>query len=323
MLTLLSDDVIARRDQEDVLLGLHLETGTYLLLLEALQTFGKVRKHIEEDLTRLRSYTWAVFKKSSKKSLFEKNLRFAMEDTLGEDILLSLLSDTSQVNRLNSFLLACFSLSESHFKEIESHGLIAGFHRLLEKQPCHFSEPLKQGLIRWVLEICHANKNGNVITEYFHSTTIITSPEANTERRKRKRQESNMMESHFQSSSIDPRPNDATNLEPWQTTFLLGPCTINRTGNKTANMPDISSGSEHMSNRLSTSLPDSVPNTPSLAGDVYELNTNDVVMAALSGMVEGNIRLTDPYYASLSPFINMPIADSLKNQFIKYRHRIL
>jgi hypothetical protein len=88
-------------------------------------------------------------------------------------------------------------------------------------------------------------------------------------------------------------------------------------------MPDTSSGSEHMSNRLSTSLPDSVPNTPSLAGDVYELNTNDVVMAALSGMVEGNIRLTDPYYASLSPFINMPIADSLKNQFIKYRHRIL
>jgi hypothetical protein len=60
-----------------------------------------------------------------------------------------------------------------------------------------------------------------------------------------------------------------------------------------------------------------------ITSDVYQLKPIDVMVAVLSGPIVGPIYLTDPYYPNISPFINLPITNSLKNQFIKRRHRVM
>ncbi|KAH8695683.1 hypothetical protein BGW36DRAFT_260035, partial [Talaromyces proteolyticus] len=148
-----------------------------------------------------------------------------------------------------------------------------------------------------------------------------------TNRGKRKRQ-SEFLDAESLLPSFDtriPSPNDELSnrqmaLDPWQFGLLVEEASSMVGGTGNSDSVKTAQGS------LSRYLPYSVPlsgDVSYLAGDVYQLRANDVIVAALSGLIAGPIYLTDPYYQNISPFINMPITDNLKKQFIKWRHRVM
>ncbi|KAH8695682.1 hypothetical protein BGW36DRAFT_205859 [Talaromyces proteolyticus] len=172
MFTLLKSDSVSPHDLETILYGLDVETETYSQMLEILGNFERIRRQLEDDNKKLKTYQVSTFEKSSKISLFKKNVMLSIQRGLGEEVLWSFLcndkSDTDSISeketsRVDSFILACFSLSENHFQDIKKYDFITGFHRFLEKQTCSFSESLRNKLIRIIANICEGNDKGKII----------------------------------------------------------------------------------------------------------------------------------------------------------------
>ncbi|EED11659.1 hypothetical protein TSTA_108450 [Talaromyces stipitatus ATCC 10500] len=162
----------------------------------------------------------------------------------------------------------------------------------------------------------------------------------NSEKRKRQRQESQEAQNFLQPPLGNPvltpeiRSHEISDkqmaIDPWQFGILVGESSsvVNRNAYSTS--PEIAPESLSRRNRIieHSHFPQShsaslTGNASSLTGDVYQLNTNDVIVVALSGLTTGPIYLTDPYYQNVSPFINVPITEDLKKQFIKWRHRVM
>lgn len=65
----------SENDREIILFGLDVDTDAYLAQLSILNKFEKVCRQIDNNNRKLRSYKVAIFKKSTKRVLFEKNLK--------------------------------------------------------------------------------------------------------------------------------------------------------------------------------------------------------------------------------------------------------
>jgi hypothetical protein len=121
-------------ENDNVLFGLDLDLDQYKDMLEKANCFFGIRAHLEQDYLKMKSLSTSTFHRGTKKQLFKKNIKRVIQQDPGSEALMPLLYMQKDENiRLNVFFLACFSLSDHHFRRIEDHGLNEKFPLLLRK----------------------------------------------------------------------------------------------------------------------------------------------------------------------------------------------
>lgn len=120
----------------DNIFGLKRDVSTHERLLQSAIYFTQLRKHIQQDKTKLSTFTSNQFHKSTKKATFTNAIKNGLKCHKIEYRVLKPLFDEKLGSMpmrvsLQYLILACFSLNSSQFKQLEKHKLLDIFPRLL------------------------------------------------------------------------------------------------------------------------------------------------------------------------------------------------
>ena len=119
--------------------GLDTDIDEHKDMIQKAGCFLNIRTHLNQEITRLKSISSGAFQKSTKKKLFQSNLsRMIRQDRETQALPMTFLDKESDGEshrgaRFDLFILICFGLSETHFQQIELHGLTETFPHMLRR----------------------------------------------------------------------------------------------------------------------------------------------------------------------------------------------
>jgi hypothetical protein len=122
---------------ERVIFGIDVELDVHLALLKKAQCFAQLRKQLQSEKLNLGNLQGHS---KIKKNTFEENIKRVVKGGLEARVLVPLLSREEAEgpgqeeggHSIHMLILCCCTLSDSSFKQIESHGLINDFANLLK-----------------------------------------------------------------------------------------------------------------------------------------------------------------------------------------------
>lgn len=152
-------------EYDTVLFGLDLDLDQYKDMLEKANCFLGIRTHLEQDYLKMKSLSATSFHRGTKKQLFKKNVIRSIQQDPGSETLMQLLyMQKDESNDVDLFFLACFSLSDRHFRLIKDHGLNEKFPLLLRKVvSINISSSIMQRFVAIVRDICGTDETSKII----------------------------------------------------------------------------------------------------------------------------------------------------------------
>jgi hypothetical protein len=157
----------------DVLFGLQIDVSTHRNQLDAASTFSKIRNQIDGDRMKLRTLTAHSLHRSTKKKTFQNAVKNAVEEgKLENKILITLvqeaLATSAQASPLDLFILVCFSLTGSHYKQLKDNDLIDICPRLLLAvfKDVTIATELRNMFIKLIEHVCNEKDEHSPPSEY-------------------------------------------------------------------------------------------------------------------------------------------------------------
>lgn len=122
-----------------IMFGLDIEIDEHKDMIQKASCFLNIRTHLNQEITRLKSISPGAFQKSTKRKLFQSNLsRMIRKYRETQALPMTFLNKESDGEshggaRFDLFILTCFGLLETHFQQIELHGLTETFPHMLRR----------------------------------------------------------------------------------------------------------------------------------------------------------------------------------------------
>ncbi|OGE47631.1 hypothetical protein PENARI_c039G07396 [Penicillium arizonense] len=154
-----------------IMFGLDIGLHEHKDILEKANCFSGLRAHLEQDNMKLKTFSASDFSRSTKRKLFNKNINRAARQCPGSQILIAFLDkENAEGARFDLFMLACFSLSEHHFQQIEKHGLSELFPHLLRRVigRTDLTSALIDKMVTIIKETCGDDEMGKCILDAVH-----------------------------------------------------------------------------------------------------------------------------------------------------------
>lgn len=150
------------------LFGLQEEIAVHRKRLDAALFFTQLRNTIDQDRVKLKSYSAKAFHRSTKKKTFTSSVENAVAGKAEGLVLMPLLQAAGpnvKVPPLDLFILACFSLTSSHYTQLNANGLVEIFPRLFSTafDSVQFSSDMRTIFLDLIEKTCHGSDQGTQI----------------------------------------------------------------------------------------------------------------------------------------------------------------